>query len=208
MITIAVENPRVKAVLVNNIVEGFLSQGDVTYFDYDLQFSSFLQNAPEPLYSEWLSKGLLVVQPNEDPLNLVVTFSSLEKIRKGGAYILDSINSLQTLLSPNSSLQSAKSANYRSSVLLSVLQLAARSFEKSFIVFDLTKLRPRIQQDQSVSWEKELVGGRMIRYKSDAIFCASEMKDPAWERSNPGVRRVQLQDSASSSNAETYWVDL
>jgi len=208
MITIAVENPRVKAVLVNNIVEGFLSQGDVTYFDYDLQFSSFLQNAPEPLYSEWLSKGLLVVQPNEDPLNLVVTFSSLEKIRKGGAYILDSINSLQTLLSPNSSLQSAKSANYRSSVLLSVLQLAARSFEKSFIVFDLTKLRPRIQQDQSVSWEKELVGGRMIRYKSDAIFFASEMKDPAWERSNPGVRRVQLQDSASSSNAETYWVDL
>jgi hypothetical protein len=208
VLTIAVENARLKPGLVERIVGGFVSEGDVTYFDYDLQFSSFLQNSSERLFSEWTSKGLLVVQPNDDPMNIIVSFSSPAKVRSGGTFILDSINSFQNLLSRNGSIQSAKTANYRSSVLLSMLELIARSFGKSLIVFDLTKLRPRVQQDQSISWEKELVGGRMIKYKSDTIYLASEMKDFSPDKLGIGTKKVQLRDWNAGSNSESYWVDL
>ena len=205
-VTLAIENPRIKPALVKKIVAGLVDLGDITYFDYDLQFSSFLQNISEDVYSEWISRGPLVLQPGYDLYDFVEGFSSLSKVHKGGVFILDSINSLQTLLSGNNSPQTPKIANYKTSILLSVLQLVARSYAKSFVVFDLTKLRPRIQTDQTVSWEKELVGGRMIRYKSDSIYFVSETKST---QSYPwSAKRIQLQGGDRKENPEIFSIDL
>ena len=205
-LTLAVENPRIKPALVKKIVEGLVSLGEITYFDYDLQFSSSLQNVSEEMFSDWVSRGLTVLQPGDDPFDLVAASTYLSKMKRQGVFILDSINTLQVLLSENNLTQAAKEANYKSSILLSVLQLTARSFSKSFIVFDLTKLRPRVQIDRSISWEKELVGGRMIRYKSDMILFASEAKDSAMDKSGWTSKRIQL--LPMDENAEGYSVDL
>ncbi len=177
-LTIAVEEPRIKPALVKKIVEELVKSGKLLYFDYDLQFSSYLQNIPSDEYSSLSSNGLNVVQPSDVPSGLVYSFEHLVELGKGGVFVLDSINSLQAILSDNASLRGAKTANYNTSFVITLLQLVARNFSKSLVIFDFTKSRPRPQIDGSVTWEKELVGGRMIRYKSDLILFAS--------RGNPG----------------------
>jgi hypothetical protein len=207
-VTIAVEDPRIKPVLVKIIVEELLKSGDLYYFDYDLQFSSYLQNISVNEYTVLESRGLTVIQPDNAVLDLINSFEHPGELRKGGTFILDSINSLQSILSDNTSLQRAKMANYKSSILVSFLQLVARTFSKSVVIFDYTKSRRKPQQDGSITWEKELVGGRMIRYKSDMILFASRETQEISGNSDRRKGTLILEESDPDAGSKAYSVEI
>jgi len=196
---------------MKKIMGGFLEFGQVHYIDFDMQFSSLIQNMSDEEYSKLIAEGLALIQPGDDSLDVISFFASKKKLEKGGVIILDSMNSLQSVLSNNSSSLSSKIANYRSSIFITVIQLISRFYSKSLIILNVTKARPRPQADHSVLWEKEMVGGRMIRYKSDVILVASELKNLDEEKSNPWAKIVV--DRKSGLDKETgeenvYSVDL
>ena len=204
-VTIAVEDPRIKPALVKKIVQELVKSGKLFYFDYDLQYSSYLQNISPGEYSSLISMGLSVFQPNNVGADFVNSFEHPEEFGTGGVFVLDSINSMQAILSENASLRSAKTANYKAAFLVTILQLVARNFSKSVVIFDFTKSRPRPQANGSIVWEKELVGGRMIRYKSDLILFASRGSSLAAER---GSTNLVLQESNSDSKDSVYTVQV
>jgi hypothetical protein len=116
------------------------------------------------------NRNLVVIQPTDDLLDFIHDIA-LEKMEQGGALILDSLNSLQNLLNDNQFNRGSKEANQKTALVVTVLQTMCRYYGKSLIVFNITKSRPRNLDEKSISfWEKTLVGGRMIRYKSDAIL--------------------------------------
>ncbi|MDA4129390.1 MAG: hypothetical protein OK457_01340 [Thaumarchaeota archaeon] len=205
--TLVIEDPRLKPALMRKIVSDLIEIIPVCYLDFDLQFSSMLQNVPDDFYAQLVSKGLLVIQPEDDLAALVNFLAVPGRIQNNGVIILDSVNSLQTLLSSNSSPKRLRTANYRSFLLISVIQMIGSFFSNSLIMANVAKSRPRIQQDRSTVWEKELVGGRMMKYKSDSIAIASEVKHPQKESSRT-ARLVVNRDSSSSGEEEEYIVDL
>ena len=94
--------------------------------------------------------------------------------RDGGLIIVDSLNTLQNMLSLEPTITDLKSANHNSAVLVSALQQLARSYSKTIILLSLTKSRPIKSDDLEVTWEKGIIGGRMTKFKSDAILLANE----------------------------------
>jgi len=205
--TLVIEDPRMKPALMRKVVSNMIEIAPICFIDFDLQFSSLLQNAPNEFYARLVSNGLLVIQPDNDLTELVNFLAIPGFIRDRGVIILDSFNSLQNLLSSNSSPQRLKTANYRSFLLISVIQMIGRFYSNSMMIVNVAKSRPRLQ-DHTTIWEKVLVGGRMMKYKSDSIILASEMEPPR-VKSIRGARLVV--DFGSATNVEMeeeYFVDL
>jgi hypothetical protein len=168
------EDPKLKPALMRRLVEIFLSLSDVLYVDYDLQFSSSLQNLEYTEYSRMVKKeNLLVLQPSDDTIEFVSQIASIQ-MRRGGVLILDSLNSLQNILTGAFLENESKIANQRSALIITILQKLARFYSKSLIIVNVAKARQRLGKDQSTFWEKSLVGGRMIKFKSDLILSATE----------------------------------
>lgn len=149
----------------------------MTYIDLDLQFSSLLQNLDQAAYDRLAnSRKLVVLQPPDDVLELVELIAS-QKMQKGGILILDSLNSLQNILTEDGSKQQMKAANQKTALIVSILQMISRSYGDSLIVVNVAKSRPRSSEEKdSGHWDKKLVGGRMIKFKSDLILSVEEVK--------------------------------
>ncbi|MDA4112253.1 MAG: hypothetical protein OK439_06905 [Thaumarchaeota archaeon] len=211
-ITIAVADPRIKPALMRKFVEGLLELGQVHYIDLDLQFSSLLQNLSDEEYLEIVAdRSLHLIQPSDDILDVINFVSASETMIAGGVVILDSINSLQNLVAGSSSTHDSKTTNYRSSILISVIQMISRFYLKSFLILNVTKARPKTQPDESISWEKEIVGGRMMRYKSDLILETSELKQSIGANSNPTAKFTLDREFSAKNGGEeknVYTADL
>jgi len=154
------------------LVKEFIAlQKNVAYVDFDLQFSSLLQNLDRQEYVHMSDSGKLhVVQPPDDILDFVTVMAGY-KLPRGGVVILDSLNSLQSLLTDERTNQGSKEANQKTALIVTVLQNISRFHNNSFLIINLTKARPKsLNRDTSSFWEKTLVGGRMIKFKSDAIL--------------------------------------
>ena len=87
--------------------------------------------------------------------------------KKEGFIVIDSFNMMQNLIALESSPHDSLVANRKSSVLISLIQQVARNRLNTLVVLSLAKSRPKRIEGDAVVWEKELVGGRMLKLKSD-----------------------------------------
>ena len=199
------EDPKIKPALMKRVVEASLSLGEVLYIDYDLQFSSILQNIDEIDYAGTFGKNLQVMQPSDNALDFISDIASIE-MHRGGILILDSLNSLQNTIAGNFLEVEAKIANQRSALVITILQQVSRFYSKSLLIVNVARARQKLRIDRSTFWEKSLVGGRMIKFKSDMILFAKETLDglPAIE-----VRAERIGSSREpKAKEETYLLSL
>ena len=177
VVSLAYNNPAIKPEMMLAIVKACIASDlAVDYVDFDLQFSSLLQNLPEPQFKEIFGGSLRVYQPSATVIDFVESMMSSEKPK--GFVIVDSLNTLQNLLSVEPTATGPKSANQRSAVLVSAMQLFARANSQTILILNLTKSRPKKDENSEIVWEREIVGGRMTRFKSDVILFANETRNP------------------------------
>jgi len=176
-----------------------------------LQFTSLLQNIRFSSFeSLGIGKDLLISGPSDDVLSTLVGSQIPGKeIRSGGVVILDSLNMLQNMLWDDKTPEIAsRVANHRSAVLLSLLSQFSSFYSKSLIIVNLTKARPKKIGDESILWEKEIVGGRMTRFYSDVLLFASISFEDDLGRSTYLEVTVGTQHESFPGNwGETYKVD-
>jgi hypothetical protein len=176
IISLAYNDPRIKPKTMQAFVQGCLDMKyPVEYLDFDLQFSSLLQNLTDSEFNRIFNDNLRVFQPSTDITDIVVPLSKFGGDK--GLIIVDSLNTVQNLLSQKPTPTDLKCANHRAAVFLSALQQLARANSQTILALNLTKSRPRKSDEMGVIWEKEIVGGRMTRYKSDVILFANECSD-------------------------------
>lgn len=194
VVSLAYNDPRIKPKMMLAFVEECLKLNyQIDYLDFDLQFSSLLQNMPESESKELSSAKVRVFQPGPNVTDIV---TSVADSHFGRSFlVIDSLNTVQNLLSRSPSPTDLKSANHRSAIFVSSMQQLARTNSQTILALNLTKSRPKKSNDSGVIWERELVGGRMTRYKSDAILSAKEFSD----NENQSIRiRVQVNAVYSS----------
>jgi len=183
--------------VIRELIQKIVAKTFVLYVDLDLQFSSLLQNIDETAYGRFQNSGRLVVlQPPDDVIELVSSISSVE-IRREGVLFLDSLNSLQNILTENTSRRESKRGNQKTALLISILEIISRSCGMPLILINVAKSRPQspAEKDPSAQWEKRLVGGRMIKFKSDLIISVKEVGD------NRSLVEVDVVDSGLDEDA-------
>ena len=176
-LTLVFDDPRIRPLVCLEIVRKFIaSQLGVYYIDFDLQFSSLLQNLDREEFDLIHDTGRLVVlQPSYDVFEFMEAIAGW-RMQIGGILILDSLNSLQSILTDDTSNKGSKIANQKTLLLITILQEISRFYSKSLIIINVTKSRPsKVNEKDSTFWEKTLVGGRMIKFKSDAILSVKQV---------------------------------
>ncbi len=170
IVTLATDVPAIKPRIMFELVSQSVKlEKQVHYLDFDLQFSSHLQNLPPHEYDRLDNELLQIIQPR-DWFDWYPAFGG--KLRGSGTVILDSINTVQNLIANKQTSSATMSANHHSAVLLSVLQQLTRFNSKNIMAINLMRARPKFGQNQPTVWQRELVGGRMIRFKSDITLLA------------------------------------
>lgn len=198
IITLATDSPAIKPRIMLEIVIQSVNMGkQIHYLDYDLQFSSLLQNLPLRDYDDINKDLLCVIQPTE-LLDWYLPFGG--EMKDSGTIIVDSINTVQNMIVDSQPLSDTKTANYRCAVSLSILQHLARFYSKNILIVNLMRARPNSNESRTFSWQRQLVGGRMIRFKSDAILFASRFPDTPTNGSL--VSRISVSDSSARFGGE------
>lgn len=187
MVSLIYDDPRIKIKMVSDIVHQFLvAQEQILYADYDLQFSSLIQNMSEHDLLPFESANLHVIAM-KDPIEMLDSLVAVAGI--GGLVVIDSLNTLQRLFLRLPTVSDAKTANHRSAVLISAVQETCRSFKKSLLILNLTRSRPK-ESGQGVTWERDIVGGRIIRFKSSLILSAREIREKSDGATTIGISEV------------------
>ena len=174
---ISADFPLVKLDFAFNFVKHCIELDlEVHYLDFDLILSSLMQNVS---YSDYrnLSRGLQIFQPGENSVESSVTSLLGSLAKKEGFIIIDSFNMMQNLIALESSPHDSLVANRKSSVLISLIQQVARNRLNTLVVLSLAKSRPKRMEGDTVVWEKELVGGRMLKLKSDETLLLKLVKE-------------------------------
>lgn len=173
VVSFAYNDPRIKPKMMFAIVkESLVLRLPVEYIDFDLQFSSLLQNLPDDQFNGLSDELLRVFQPGSSVVDFVVPL--FNSGRRKGLIVIDSFNTVQNLLSQEPMVTDLKLANHKAAVLVSALQQFARANSQTIFLLNLTKSRPKRGKNSEVLWEKEVVGGRMTRFKSDVILFANQ----------------------------------
>ena len=148
--------------------------------DFDLQFSSYLNNitAIEGLDEKLDSALFGILQPAESSVEeAFTTIASSEALRPNGLLVLDSINTLQTMLRNPELDSDSASANHKASILITILQEVARYYSKTLWITSINRERPRTLDTGDISWEREAVGGRMLMFKSDLALSLHYLRE-------------------------------
>ncbi len=175
-ITLSSQLPIIKTSTLSMIVDEFLlMEKQVHYVDLDLQYSSMLCNGLE---NQQRVNQLLEVFRSSDKstVDLVISLLNSSDSKTQGIIIIDSINTLQTLLQEKEHKMDFVKSNHEAAVLITLIQEFASEYSKTLILANVTRPRPKEGQDSRL-WDREISGGRMIRLKSDAILSASENSD-------------------------------
>jgi hypothetical protein len=183
-VTLSSESPILKTLLLAELVRACTGQGgQVFYLDFDLQFSS-LTAVDENFCGDTLH---LFAPAEKDVISSVVALlSDFSKPSKGGRgmVVVDSLNSLQNLLIFTDSNTDSMKANRESATLLTLLQQFAERRHCLLVIANLTRARPSNGSGGTAVWEKDIVGGRMSRLKSDAIVSLKQIENSG----RPGVQ--------------------
>jgi hypothetical protein len=172
VVSLIYDDPRVKIKTIHQIVLQYLIlKKQVLYIDFDIQFSSMVQNLSEKEFGVLSSLDLSILTPN-DPMEI---FDSLiTSPNESGLVVIDTLNTMQRLFLHGPTDVDARTANHKSAVLISAIQETIRPFRKTLMILSLTRSRPN-QADEGVTWHRGLAGGRMARFKSDLILTAQEI---------------------------------
>lgn len=192
-VSMSYDDTQIKLDLVIGILREFVIAGkQVQYIDFDLQFSSLLKNLTVKEQEEF--HDVLVFPQITDAIDSVFAIS--ESCLHGGIVMLDTFNTLQCLMLPGN-LEDSVAANHRTAIVVSLLEDIARFYSKTLLMLNLTKSRPRTINDV-ILWERDLVGGRMSRFKSDLILYARDSI-------TKGRRVISIETvSPKSEDSETY----
>jgi hypothetical protein len=220
-VTLAIDEPRIKPFLTQSLSAACIQSGhQLHYVDFDLQFSSMLQNLSSKALDEMNDGGNLdVFQPREGEqaaLEVIDHVESLQKVKQGGLVMLDSLNTLQNMLWKEQSPTAAQVANHKSAILITVLEQFAKFYSKTLLIVNITRSRPKTHADGreeqfSVVWEKEIVGGRMLRYKSNAVLFATGSYDSSLIPAKARIEIIVAPESEgplASNKAENYFVEI
>jgi hypothetical protein len=188
------DDPRIKPAICLKLVRELLAfQKNIIYIDFDLQFSSLLQNLDHREFVQMSDSGKLsVVQPPDDILDFVASMARYE-LQRGGVLILDSLNSLQNLLTDERTSKGSKEANQKTALIVTVLQNISRYCAASLVIINVTKARLKSPNRDSSFWEKTLVGGRIIKFKSDAVLSIKN------DSRDPSLIKIAIQESRDRS---------
>lgn len=197
-VTLSTEIPFLKTSLLFLILKHLNQEKKPLHLlDLDLQFSSMIASIqPAARQDTEPFPKLVIYRPNNDKiLDSMISLLSQKELGRGGAIVIDSVNSMQDLLRRTDETDSSK-ANHKSSIVLSLFQQLAKNHSKLFIVSNIARSRPHLH-GVDVEWEKELVGGRMIKLKSDVVISIT----------GPGPRsfsnNIKLEVISVSQNSHT-----
>lgn len=195
-VLIAYDDPQVKLDVVTEIIREFVKANQqVQYLDFDLQFSSLLQNLSIREQDEFRSVQTLPHLSND----ISDVFALAQSCHQGGIIIIDSFNTLQDLLLLGN-LDDSSKANHRTAVVLSLLQELATFYSKTLMILNLTRSRPRMVSEV-VRWERDIVGGRMARFKSDSILYARTT-------TKKGRKTLSIETILPEGNSDSYELPL
>lgn len=169
VVSLSYDDPQIKLDLAVAVMQEFAKAGlQVQYLDFDMQLSSMLENLSKTDRERFSS--LEVFPQLTDEISDI--FLPIESCREGGVIAIDTINTLQNLLLVGD-LKDSAAANHRTAIIISLLEEAAKNFSKTLLMLNLTRSRPR-KTSEAVQWDRDIVGGRMARFKSDIILYARE----------------------------------
>ncbi len=173
-VTISSKDSFLKTTFVFLLVQEVLAKGiPVDYLDLDLQFSSLISNIN--LKSDYYGK-LSLLQPSQESLEeTIIDLLSRTEVANGGIILLDSINTFQHLLRKKYGRDDSTKSNHQAAIFVTLLQQFARRNSKIFFMTNISRSRPR-SSDGRVKWGKEIVGGRMVKFKSDFILTLNEIE--------------------------------
>jgi hypothetical protein len=210
VVSVSTDEPMLKLSFAFEFVRSCLEKSiRVHYLDLDLQFSSLIQNLPTDISRMmWGDERLVIEQPADAGIVEAIFRTQFDSNAQGGGLVvLDSINMMQNILSASGKSLDQLKANHECALLISLLQLLARKQSAKILILGLERSRPKTRLDHSVTWEKELVGGRMMRYKSDLSLL---MRRTAQEASEGGlvvdVFTVQTGSIEQSDLRSSIWL--
>ena len=166
-VLLAYDDPQYKLEIVTGIIGENAKMGQqVQYLDFDLQFSSLLRNLS--IAEKEKFAGISVFPYLTDDINDIFSISQLSN--QGGIVVLDTFNTLQNLMLMGN-LGDSVVANHRTAVVISTLEELTRFYSKTLLILSLTRSRPR-KTSEATLWERDIIGGRMTRFKSDLMLYA------------------------------------
>lgn len=198
-ITLSAQNPSLKTSALVLILKHICAQDKPVHFlDLDLQFSSTLANLPASYALKSFAKLVTYCPKENEVFDSIISLLSKDALGRGGAIVMDSVNSLQDLLRLAGSETDSAKANHKAAIILTLFQELARNSSKLLILSNIVRSRPHIH-DGEVAWEKELVGGRMVKLKSDVVLSIAGGER---ERGNL-LNNIRLKILSVSENCET-----
>lgn len=206
VVTVFCDTPQLKLEFAIELVKYCVNNGlPVSYLDFDLLFSSFVQNITQQEYAKIATKGMLkMIQPEEHAIEESLVSLASDFTSRGGFIILDSANMIQNLLSLSSTPANQTAANHKSAILISLIQQIGRKWSKTILVLALTRARPKRFLEAS-SWEKEMVGGRMIKFKSDWILFLKQAANPHPEHGSRLTMELKESPAGGRDTGEKYY---
>ena len=113
-VLLAYDDPQFKLEIVNEIMQEFVKMGrQVQYLDFDLQFSSLLQNISIEEREKF--RDITVIPQLTNDINEIFSLSQL--CQQGGIVVLDTFNTLQNLML-DGNLGNSAAANHRTAVVI------------------------------------------------------------------------------------------
>jgi hypothetical protein len=205
-VSLAYDDPRIKLQIMYQFVVQQLSHSwSVLYVDVDAQFSALLANLRQIAFDRYPSANFNVIAP-VDPFAMFDFILTMPPGR--GVVVIDTLNTLQRMLLRVPTKADAKTASHRLAVIMCALEETCRSLGKTVLILNLTRSRPKEDYD-GLNWERDIVGGRVSRFKSDLILRARETILP-----DKNSREIILQveavqpDRFALNKEETYRVPI
>jgi hypothetical protein len=193
VVTVYSADPIAKTMLLSNMVLEVLEKSWVVeYLDLDCQFSSFVSLRPA-LVTVFSGKENfhLTRTDSKHLIQTIVSLLSVIPTEQNRLIIIDSFNSLQDMLRESSKKNEPMKGNHEASVIITLLQGLMDHVRGQLIISDIAVTKPK---GDSLDWEKDLSGGRILRTKSDLIISVS-----ADTFSQPAKVKCIIQDSGANS---------
>ncbi|MGI0085777.1 MAG: hypothetical protein ACREBQ_11920, partial [Nitrososphaerales archaeon] len=145
-VTLSTQSAYLKTSVLFSIVNYLSSQDKrVDFLDLDLQFSSMLANLKTESALTSFEKMMTYCPKESEVFDSIISLLSQKDLGRGGAIIMDSINSLQDLLRQADNDPDSAKANHRAAIILTIFQELARNNSKLLILSNIVRSRPHMR---------------------------------------------------------------
>ena len=191
-VTVSSKAPIAKTYLLFLISKTIIARGNqVHYFDLDFQFSSIVSISKNKLDSDLN----LYCCKDKEIIETAVSILSAIDVQRNGLVVVDSINTLQTVLAKRESALDFPKANHEAAILVSLFQEFAMRNSKLLLMTDVVTSKP-VKESGLQIWGSELSGGRMIKLKSDVVLSVEQ------DQLLPSLLKVHIDAVFENSGSE------